>query len=54
MITAPPDIMRTLKRVISQLDIRRAQVLVEAIIAEVGEDTARDLGVQWIFAGDTE
>ena len=53
VITAPPDIMRTLKRVIGQLDIRRAQVLVEAIIAEVGEDTARDLGVQWIFAGDT-
>ncbi len=54
VITAPPDIMRTLKRVISQLDIRRAQVLVEAIIAEVGEDTARDLGVQWVFAGDTD
>ena len=54
VITAPPDIMRTLKRVISQLDIRRAQVLVEAIIAEVGEDTARDLGVQWIFAGDKD
>ena len=54
VITAPPDIMRTLKRVISQLDIRRAQVLVEAIIAEVGEDTARDLGVQWIFAGDSD
>ena len=54
VITAPPDIMRTLKRVIGQLDIRRAQVLVEAIIAEVGEDTARDLGVQWIFAGDRD
>ena len=54
VITAPPDIMRTLKRVIGQLDIRRAQVLVEAIIAEVGEDTARDLGVQWIFAGDSD
>ena len=54
VITAPPDIMRTLKRVIGQLDIRRAQVLVEAIIAEVGEDTARDLGVQWVFAGDTD
>jgi general secretion pathway protein D len=54
VITAPPDIMRTLKRVIGQLDIRRAQVLVEAIIAEVGEDTARDLGVQWIFAGDKD
>ncbi|MGD8629563.1 MAG: type II secretion system secretin GspD [Gammaproteobacteria bacterium] len=51
VITAPPDIMRTLKRVISQLDIRRAQVLVEAVIAEVGADTTRDLGVQWLFSG---
>ena len=51
VITAPPDIMRTLKRVISQLDIRRAQVLVEAVIAEVTEDTARELGVQWAFSG---
>ncbi len=51
VITAPPDIMRTLKRVISQLDIRRAQVLVEAVIAEVSADTTRELGVQWIFSG---
>jgi general secretion pathway protein D len=51
VITAPPDIMLTLKRVIGQLDIRRAQVLVEAIIAEVSEDTARELGVQWLFNG---
>jgi len=51
VITAPPDIMRTLKRVISQLDIRRAQVLVEAVIAEVSADVTRELGVQWIFSG---
>jgi general secretion pathway protein D len=51
VITAPPDIMRTIKRVISQLDIRRAQVLVEAIIAEVTDKTARELGVQWVFNG---
>jgi general secretion pathway protein D len=49
VITAPPDIMRTLRRVISQLDIRKAQVLVEAIIAEVSADVARELGVQWLF-----
>lgn len=49
VITAPPDIMRTLRRVIGQLDIRKAQVLVEAIIAEVSEDVARELGVQWLF-----
>jgi general secretion pathway protein D len=51
VITAPPDIMRTLKRVISELDVRRAQVLVDAIIAEVSMDTARELGVQWVFSG---
>jgi general secretion pathway protein D len=51
VITAPPDIMRTIKRVITQLDIRRAQVLVEAVIAEVSADVARELGVQWIFSG---
>ena len=51
VITAPPDIMRTLKHVISQLDIRRAQVLVEAVIAEVSEDSAKELGVQWAFGG---
>ena len=51
VITAPPDIMRTLKHVISQLDIRRAQVLVEAVIAEVSEDVSHELGVQWAFSG---
>ena len=51
VITAPPDIMRSLKRVIDQLDVRRAQVLVEAVIAEVGFDTTRELGVQWIISG---
>jgi general secretion pathway protein D len=51
VITAPPDIMRSLKRVISQLDVRRAQVLVDAVIAEVSLDTARELGVQWVYNG---
>ncbi|MDP0995270.1 hypothetical protein Q6250_28430, partial [Klebsiella pneumoniae] len=36
-----------IQSVIRQLDIRRAQVLVEAIIAEVAVDTSRELGVQW-------
>jgi general secretion pathway protein D len=51
VITAPPDVMRTLKRVIRELDVRRAQVLVDAIIAEVSMTTARELGVQWVFSG---
>ncbi|MGI9320877.1 MAG: type II secretion system secretin GspD [Thiogranum sp.] len=47
VITAPPALMRSLETVIRQLDIRRSQVLVDAIIAEVGEERARQLGVQW-------
>ena len=44
IITAPPAKFDSLRRVISQLDIRRAQVLVEAIIAEVSNDLSRELG----------
>ncbi len=45
IITAPPSLLETIKRVIDQLDIRRAQVLVEAVIVEVTENTARELGI---------
>ncbi len=48
VITAPPDAMRSLESVIRQLDIRRAQVMVEAIIAEVSIEKGRQLGVQWL------
>ncbi|WP_353572154.1 type II secretion system secretin GspD [Candidatus Albibeggiatoa sp. nov. BB20] len=48
VITAAPDVLRSLENVIDKLDIRRAQVLVEAIIAEVSIDRARELGVQWM------
>lgn len=47
VITAPPDVFRSLQAVIRQLDIRRAQVLVEAVIAEINADKAAELGVQW-------
>ncbi|MCK5093004.1 MAG: type II secretion system secretin GspD, partial [Gammaproteobacteria bacterium] len=50
VITAPPDVFRSLQAVISQLDIRRAQVLVEAVIAEVSLDQSRALGIQWAVA----
>jgi len=46
VITAPPSVMREMESIIQQLDIRRAQVLVEAIIAEVSDDFSRKLGVQ--------
>lgn len=47
VITAPPDILQTMEKVIAQIDIRRAQVLVETIIVEINEDLARQLGVEW-------
>ncbi len=47
VVTAPPSVFRNIQSVVRQLDIRRAQVLVEAIIAEVAEDTSRELGIQW-------
>ncbi|UPY97248.1 type II secretion system secretin GspD [Pectobacterium sp. 21LCBS03] len=47
IVNAAPDIMRDLEQVIVQLDIRRPQVLVEAIIAEVQDADGMNLGVQW-------
>nr|WP_198673612.1 type II secretion system secretin GspD [Algibacillus agarilyticus] len=47
VITAQPDMMRSLSDVIRKLDIRRAQVLVEAIIVEVFDSDGLNLGVQW-------
>jgi general secretion pathway protein D len=47
VITAEPDMMRSLEKVIRQLDVRRAQVQVEAIIVEVFEGDGATLGVQW-------
>jgi general secretion pathway protein D len=47
IITAPPDQFENMKSVIRQLDVRRAQVLVESVIAEVSSRTARDLGIQF-------
>jgi general secretion pathway protein D len=47
VISAPPAVFRSLAAVIRQLDVRRAQVLIEAVIAEVADQTASEIGVQW-------
>src|SRR3569623_1005876 len=47
VITAPMEVFRPLQAVIRQLDVRRAQVVVEAIIAEISKNKAAQLGVQW-------
>lgn len=52
IMNADPDRLRELELVIHQLDVRRPQVLVEAIIVEISENAARDLGVQLLLSGD--
>ncbi len=47
IINAPPSIIRILKAVISQLDIKPAQLLIEALVAEVNQDNINDLGIEW-------
>ena len=47
IISAPPAVFRSLASVVRRLDIRRDQVLIEAVIAEVSDQTASELGVQW-------
>lgn len=54
VISAPPDILVAMERVVESLDTRRAQVLVEAIIVEISDDTARELGVQFLLSGAGE
>jgi general secretion pathway protein D len=51
IITAPPKLMRSLMAVIDKLDIRRAQVKVEAIIVEIDVNKSSNLGVQWVLYG---
>ncbi|MDO9486884.1 MAG: secretin N-terminal domain-containing protein, partial [Sphingomonadaceae bacterium] len=52
IIAAPSDLQRTLGEVVRQLDTRREQVLVEAIIVEISDIAARRLGVQFLLAGE--
>lgn len=49
VITAPASVYPALRAVIQQLDIPRAQVHIEAIIAEILLDTSDELGVQWLI-----
>jgi general secretion pathway protein D len=52
IISADPETQRVLADVIRQLDTRREQVLVEAIVVEVSDDAAKALGVQFLLGGN--
>jgi general secretion pathway protein D len=51
IISAPVDIQRKLAELVRQLDVRQDQVLVEAIIVEISDTVAKQLGVQFLFGG---
>ena len=53
IITADTDEMAALEAVIARLDIRRAQVLIEAIIVEMEMTEGQELGLQWLFSNDS-
>jgi general secretion pathway protein D len=48
IITAPDAVYRNLRSVIDQLDVRRAQVYIEALVVEVTSNDASEFGVQWV------
>lgn len=50
LITAEGDTLDSLLQVVERLDIRRAQVLVEAVIAEMTDTDGKELGIEWLFA----
>jgi general secretion pathway protein D len=53
VVTAPPKIMRSIMSVVDKLDIRRLQVLVEAILVDISESKSAELGVNWAV-GNTD
>ena len=53
IIRSNPQSIKTLTSIVEQLDIRRPQVYVEAIIVEISDESARALGVDTIYSGDS-
>ena len=51
LISAPPSLQRALLDIVAQLDRRREQVLVEALIVEISDGAAQKLGVQFLLGG---
>ncbi|MBY9067684.1 type II secretion system secretin GspD [Hyphomonas sp. WL0036] len=51
VISANPETILAMERVVSALDVRRPQVMVEAIIVEMSDDTTRELGLQFLLSG---
>ena len=53
IVTAPPSLQNTIKGVIAELDIRRPQVLVEALIVEIDQASSTEIGIEWQTASSS-
>lgn len=53
IINGPASIIKIIKAVIHQLDIKPAQLLIEAMVAEIDESTLTNLGIEWGSLGQT-
>jgi general secretion pathway protein D len=51
IITAPEPLYRNIRAIVDKLDVRRAQVVIESLIAEVSADKAAEFGIQWQTLG---
>ena len=54
IISSAEENLNSIKNIIAKLDIRRAQVLVEAIVVDLSEKAAKSLGVETIYTGDDD
>lgn len=54
VVRGDPSVQQEVEAVVRQLDRRTEQVLVQAIVVEISDGAARDLGVQWLLSGNGE
>lgn len=53
VVRAEPSLMKEIDFIVQQLDVRRAQVLIEAAIVEISDELSRNLGVQWAVGDES-
>jgi general secretion pathway protein D len=54
IVSSAEENLKSIKNIVAKLDIRRAQVLVEAIVVDLSESAAKKLGVEAIYTGDDD
>ncbi|MEO1040999.1 MAG: type II secretion system secretin GspD [Pseudomonadota bacterium] len=52
LVNAPLETQKTIRQLVARLDVQRPQVMIEALVVEINNNTARELGVQYLTGGD--